>query len=127
MAFYSYNVPTFKQNTIVKLTSDIDLDFIPRNQEVLNSRSTELHHQIRYTVTIIVTNRRWLWKSWNLAIQHNRRDIDVSHIIAWRRLKSRENPPDVLTVKDRIDVERPKWKKRIYKGSGRWWRASTDG
>ena len=28
-------------------------------------------------------------------------------IIAWRRLKSRENPPDVLTVKDRIDVEGP--------------------
>jgi len=25
------------------------------------------------------------------------------------------NPPDVLTVKDRIDVEGPEWKKRIYK------------
>jgi len=25
------------------------------------------------------------------------------------------NPADVLTVKDRIDVEGPKWKKRIYK------------
>jgi len=41
--------------------------------------------------------------------------LKISHIIAWRRLKSRENPPDVLTVKDRIDVEGPEWKKRIYK------------
>ncbi len=39
----------------------------------------------------------------------------VSHIIAWRRLKGRDNPSDVLTVKDRIDVEGPEWKKRIYK------------
>ncbi|MBL7079603.1 hypothetical protein ISS39_04685 [Candidatus Bathyarchaeota archaeon] len=41
--------------------------------------------------------------------------LKISHIIAWRRLKSCENPPDVLTVKDRIDVEGPEWKKRIYK------------
>ncbi len=41
--------------------------------------------------------------------------LKIGHIIAWRRLKSRENPPDVLTVKDRIDVEGPEWKKRIYK------------
>ena len=41
--------------------------------------------------------------------------LKVSHIIAWRRLKGRKNPPDVLTVKDRIDVEGPEWKKRIYK------------
>jgi hypothetical protein len=41
--------------------------------------------------------------------------LKISHIIAWRRLKSRENPADVLTVKDRIDVEGPAWKRRIYK------------
>ena len=41
--------------------------------------------------------------------------LKISHVIAWRRLKSRENPADVLTVKDRIDVEGPEWKKRIYK------------
>jgi len=41
--------------------------------------------------------------------------LKIDHIIAWRRLKSRENPADVLTVKDRIDVEGPEWKKRIYK------------
>ena len=41
--------------------------------------------------------------------------LKISHIIAWRRLKGRENPADVLTVKDRIDVEGPEWKKRIYK------------
>jgi len=41
--------------------------------------------------------------------------LKIGHIIAWRRLKSRENPPDVLTVKDRIDVEGPEWKKAIYK------------
>ena len=41
--------------------------------------------------------------------------LKIAHIIAWRRLKGRENLPDVLTVKDRIDVEGPEWKKRIYK------------
>jgi len=41
--------------------------------------------------------------------------LKIGHIIAWRRLKSRENPADVLTVKDRIDVEGPEWKRRIYK------------
>jgi hypothetical protein len=38
----------------------------------------------------------------------------VDHIIVWRRMKGRENPPDVLTVKDRIDVEGPEWKRAIY-------------
>ena len=41
--------------------------------------------------------------------------LKIGHIIAWRRLQGRENPADVLTVKDRIDVEGPEWKKRIYK------------
>jgi hypothetical protein len=41
--------------------------------------------------------------------------LKISHIIAWRRLKGRENPLDVLSVKDRIDVEGPDWKRRIYK------------
>ena len=39
----------------------------------------------------------------------------VGHIIAWRRLKGRENPVDVLTVKDRIDVEGPEYKRFVYK------------
>jgi len=30
-------------------------------------------------------------------------------------LKCRVNPPDVLTVKDRIDVEGPEWKRVVYK------------
>ncbi|MBL7080835.1 hypothetical protein ISS39_10975 [Candidatus Bathyarchaeota archaeon] len=41
--------------------------------------------------------------------------LKIDHIIAWMGLKSRVNPADVLTVKDRIDVEGPEWKKRIYK------------
>ena len=41
--------------------------------------------------------------------------LKIGHIIAWRRLKSRENPPDVLTVKDRIDVEGPEWMRVVYK------------
>jgi len=41
--------------------------------------------------------------------------LKIGSIIAWRRLKGRSNPPDVLTVKDRIDVEGPVWKKIIYK------------
>ena len=42
-------------------------------------------------------------------------DRGVDSLIAWRRLKGRENPPDVLTVKDRIDVEGPEWKWVVYK------------
>jgi len=41
--------------------------------------------------------------------------LKIGHIIAWRRLKRRVNPSDVLTVKDRIDVEGPEWKKTVYK------------
>jgi len=41
--------------------------------------------------------------------------LKISSVIAWRRLKGRENLTDVLTVKDRIDVEGPEWKKTIYK------------
>jgi len=42
-------------------------------------------------------------------------DRKVDHIIVWRRMKGRVNPPDVLTVKDRIDVEGPDWKRAVYK------------
>jgi hypothetical protein len=41
--------------------------------------------------------------------------LKIGHVIAWRRLKGRDNPPDVLTVKDRIDVEGPEWLRTIYK------------
>ena len=41
--------------------------------------------------------------------------LKVSHIIAWRKLKGRRNPPEVLSVKDRIDVEGPEWMRAIYK------------
>jgi len=39
----------------------------------------------------------------------------MSSIVAWRRLEGRENPADVLTVKDRIDVEGPEHLRVIYK------------
>ena len=39
----------------------------------------------------------------------------IGSIIAWRRLKGRVNPPDVLTVKDRIDVEGPEPLRVVYK------------
>jgi hypothetical protein len=41
--------------------------------------------------------------------------LKIGHIIAWRQMKSRENPADVLTVKDRIDVEGPEWMRVVYK------------
>ena len=41
--------------------------------------------------------------------------VKTGHLIAWRRMKGRVNPPDVLTVRDRIDVEGPEWKRVIYK------------
>jgi hypothetical protein len=41
--------------------------------------------------------------------------LKMGSIIAWRRLKGRRNPSDVLTVKNRIDVDGPEWKRVIYK------------
>ena len=38
----------------------------------------------------------------------------MAHVIPWRRLKGRRNPPDVLTVKDKITVEGPEHLKVIY-------------
>ena len=40
----------------------------------------------------------------------------MGNIIAWGRLRGRKNPPDVLTVKGRIDVEGPEHLRVIYKG-----------
>jgi hypothetical protein len=40
----------------------------------------------------------------------------IGNVIAWRRLKGRKNPLDVLTVKDRIDVEGPERLRVVYKG-----------
>jgi hypothetical protein len=39
----------------------------------------------------------------------------IGSIIAWRRLKGRESPLGVLTVKDRIGVEGPEWMTVVYK------------
>jgi hypothetical protein len=38
----------------------------------------------------------------------------LEHVIPWRRLKGRVNPPDVLSVKDRIDVEGPEHLRSVY-------------
>jgi hypothetical protein len=39
----------------------------------------------------------------------------IGNVIAWRRLKGRKNPSDVLTVKGRIDVEGPEHLRVLYK------------
>lgn len=39
----------------------------------------------------------------------------ISYVIPWRRLKVRVNPPDVLSVKDRIDVASPECLRVVYK------------
>jgi len=39
----------------------------------------------------------------------------MAPLVAWRSMKRRVNPPDVLTVKDRIDVEGPEHKRVAYK------------
>jgi hypothetical protein len=39
----------------------------------------------------------------------------IDNVIPWRRLKRRRNPPDVLSVKDRIDVEGPEHLRVVYK------------
>jgi len=41
--------------------------------------------------------------------------LKIGSVIAWRRLKGRENPAGVLTVRDRIDVEGPEWMRVVYK------------
>jgi len=38
----------------------------------------------------------------------------MSHVIPWRKLKRRSNPVDVLSVKDRIDVEGPEYLRSVY-------------
>ena len=39
----------------------------------------------------------------------------MAPLVAWRRMRDRVTPADVLTVKDRIDVEGPEHKLVIYK------------
>jgi len=39
----------------------------------------------------------------------------IGNVIPWRRLKGRDNPSDVLSVKDRIDVEGPEHLRVVYK------------
>ena len=39
----------------------------------------------------------------------------IANIIAWKRHRGHKNPPDVLTVKDRIDVEGPEHLRVVYK------------
>jgi hypothetical protein len=39
----------------------------------------------------------------------------MASLVAWRSMKRRVNPPDVLTVKDRIDVEGLEYKRVVYK------------
>ena len=39
----------------------------------------------------------------------------IANIVAWKRHRGHENPPDVLTVKDRIDVEGPEHLRVVYK------------
>jgi hypothetical protein len=38
----------------------------------------------------------------------------MNHVIPWRRLKRRVNPSDVLSVKERIDVEGPEYLRSVY-------------
>ena len=42
-------------------------------------------------------------------------DRGILPLVAWRRVKGRVNPPQVLTVKDRIDVEGPEHKRVVFK------------
>ena len=38
----------------------------------------------------------------------------VAPLVAWRRMRGRKSPPDVFTVRDRIDVDSPEWKRAVY-------------
>ncbi len=42
-------------------------------------------------------------------------DRRIAPLVAWRRMKGRENPVDVLSVRDRIDVDGPEYKRVVYK------------
>jgi len=42
-------------------------------------------------------------------------EMKMSHVIALRRMKGRVNSPEVLSVRDRIDVEGPEWMRTLYK------------
>ena len=43
--------------------------------------------------------------------------LKMGHVIAWRRLKGRVNPSEVLSVKDRIDLEGADWLRVVYKAA----------
>jgi len=49
------------------------------------------------------------------AVFSSLRARKISSVIPWRRLKGRVNPSDVLSVKDRIDVEGPQYLRVAYK------------
>jgi hypothetical protein len=49
------------------------------------------------------------------AVFSSLRARKISSVIPWRRLKGRVNPSDVLSVKDRIDVEGPQYLRVVYK------------
>ena len=45
--------------------------------------------------------------------------LKIGSVNAWRRLKGRENPPNVLSVKDRIDVEGPRMEEGYLQAAAR--------
>jgi hypothetical protein len=49
------------------------------------------------------------------AVFSSLRARKISSVIPWRHLKGRVNPSDVLSVKDRIDVEGPQYLRVVYK------------
>jgi hypothetical protein len=40
--------------------------------------------------------------------------LRIGHVSPWRRMRRRVNPPEVLSVKDRIDVEGPEHLRCVY-------------
>ena len=41
-------------------------------------------------------------------------ELRIGHVIPWRHMRRRVNPPSVLSVKDRIDVEGPEHLRCVY-------------
>jgi hypothetical protein len=61
--------------------------------------------------------------NWSQIVFKAHEERKIAHVILWRKVKGRTNPPDVPTVKDNITVEGPEHLKAIYgrlKAAAEW-------
>ena len=51
--------------------------------------------------------------------------LRTAPLVAWRCTRGQENPPNMLTVRDHIDVGCPEWMRAVYERLRTWGASST--